>query len=239
MHDIMDLHTHTIVSGHAYNTMDEMINAAVEADLELLALTEHAPMMPGSTGPYYFSNLKILPRQRDNLLVLFGSEVNILDSKGHIDLEKSVAKELDLVIASMHIPCITPGSKKENTQGYLKAMEKSYINIIGHPDDARYPVNYKKLAKAAAETHTLLEINNTSLSPTSFRQGARENDITLLKYCEEFGTSVIINSDAHSKFHVGAHQFAHDLIAELDFPETLIVNTSVEKVKSYLNYQAW
>ena len=28
MKDILDLHTHTIASGHAYNTMNEMISAA-------------------------------------------------------------------------------------------------------------------------------------------------------------------------------------------------------------------
>ena len=28
MKDILDLHTHTIASGHAYNTMNEMIAAA-------------------------------------------------------------------------------------------------------------------------------------------------------------------------------------------------------------------
>lgn len=32
MTDRMDLHTHTLVSGHAYNTMREQINAAKERD---------------------------------------------------------------------------------------------------------------------------------------------------------------------------------------------------------------
>ena len=27
IHDILDLHTHTIMSGHAYNTMQEMIHS--------------------------------------------------------------------------------------------------------------------------------------------------------------------------------------------------------------------
>ena len=30
IHDILDLHTHTIMSGHAYNTMQEMIRSASE-----------------------------------------------------------------------------------------------------------------------------------------------------------------------------------------------------------------
>ena len=39
MRDLMDLHTHTIASGHAYNTMNEMIAAAAERGLELYAIT--------------------------------------------------------------------------------------------------------------------------------------------------------------------------------------------------------
>ena len=33
MRDVLDLHTHTIASGHAYNTMMEMIHAAQEKGL--------------------------------------------------------------------------------------------------------------------------------------------------------------------------------------------------------------
>ena len=48
MRDILDVHTHTIASGHAYNTIYEMARAAAEKGLELLGITEHAPTMPGT-----------------------------------------------------------------------------------------------------------------------------------------------------------------------------------------------
>ena len=50
----LDCHTHSFASGHAYNTMTEMIQAAADKGLKLYALTEHAPAMPGSCGNYYF-----------------------------------------------------------------------------------------------------------------------------------------------------------------------------------------
>ena len=49
----LDCHTHSFASGHAYNTMTEMIQAAADKGLKLYALTEHAPAMPGSCGNYY------------------------------------------------------------------------------------------------------------------------------------------------------------------------------------------
>ena len=56
-------------------------------------------------------------------------------------------KGCDVVIASLHIPCIKPGSIEQNTNALIKAMDNPYVNIIGHPDDSRYPVDYEKLVK--------------------------------------------------------------------------------------------
>jgi len=44
----IDTHTHTLVSGHAYNTIDEMAAYAAGIGVTHLAITDHAPKMPGS-----------------------------------------------------------------------------------------------------------------------------------------------------------------------------------------------
>ena len=44
----VDVHTHTIASGHAYSTIQEMAAAAAEKGLKVLGITEHAPLMPGT-----------------------------------------------------------------------------------------------------------------------------------------------------------------------------------------------
>ena len=46
----IDTHTHTLVSGHAYNTIDEMAAYAFQTGVTHLAITDHAPKMPGSAG---------------------------------------------------------------------------------------------------------------------------------------------------------------------------------------------
>ena len=46
--NVLDSHSHTVASGHAYNTINEMAQAAAEKGLELLALTEHSMKMPGT-----------------------------------------------------------------------------------------------------------------------------------------------------------------------------------------------
>ncbi len=236
MRDVVDLHTHTIASGHAYNTIQEMVQAAKKRGLEFYGITEHAPAMPGSCTAMYFQNLKVLPREREGITVLFGAELNILDFEGHVDLPQDTLAQLDLAIASMHTPCFSGGSKEENTRAYLKAMENPFIHIIGHPDDGRYPVDYDALARGAAEQQVLLEVNNSSLAPGSYRADSAEHYRAMLTACKKYHTPVVIDSDAHVDLDVAVHSLAHQLLSEMDFPEELVVNARPALLKKYLNY---
>lgn len=232
---VLDTHSHTIASGHAYSTLKEMVEAAADSGLELLAITEHGPAMPGSCTEVYFQNLKVVRRNKMGVQLLLGAELNILDYEGNVDLHDYTWKGLDIVIASMHVPCVKPGNVEENTRAFLGAMKNPYVNIIGHPDDARYPVDYERLVKASKEHHVLLELNNSSLNPMGFRQNTRGNDITMLKLCEKYEVPIIIGSDAHVADDVGNFSYAAALIEELNFPEKLIINTSADKLMDYLN----
>ena len=45
----------------------------------------------------------------------------------------------------------------------------------------------------------------------------------------------MVDSDAQTDALVGWHCFAEKVIREIDFPEELIVNRSVEELKKFLN----
>lgn len=231
---ILDVHTHTIASGHAYSTLSEMINAAAQKGLMLLGVTEHAPALPGTCNKIYFHNLRVVPRQQKGLTLMLGAEANIVDYNGSLDLDKETLNMLDHVIASLHTPCITPGSKAENTRACIRAMENPKISILGHPDDGRYPLDYDELVRAAKKNRCLLEINNSSLNPKNSRQNTRENILELLRLCEKYDTAVIAGSDAHIEFDVGNFGFIQDLLKETGFPKELFVNNSVETFLSYI-----
>lgn len=232
---ILDTHTHTLASGHAYSTIDEMAKAAAERKLELLGITEHAPMMPGSCGEIYFSNLRVMPREKFGIKLLFGVELNIMDYKGTIDLPERLLKQMDICIASMHTPCVPHGTLKQNMGAFVGAMKNPYVNIIGHPDDGKYPVDYESLVLAAKEHHKLLEVNNNSLLPHSFRENVRENDITMLEFCKKHQVPVIVGSDAHYVDYVGKHQEAYSIFEEINFPERLVANADMDLFQSFLN----
>lgn len=229
---VLDTHTHTLASGHAYSTIKEMAEAAAEKGLELIAITEHAPMMPGSCNQIYFSNLRVCPRSIAGIEVMFGVELNVMDYEGHLDLDKSILAKLDLRIASLHTVCLAPGTKEENTRATIAAIKNPYIDIMGHPDDPAYPLDIEKVVLAAKEYKTLLEVNNNSLNPSSARSGADKNVREMLQYCMKYNVPVILNSDSHVFTDVARRDFSIPLIEEIGFPEELIVNRSVEAFKA-------
>ena len=96
---LLDTHTHTLASTHAYSTVLEMAKYASEAGMEAIAITDHAPAIPDGAHPWHFQNLKAIPREIYGVKILYGAEVNILDLEGNIDLADEVLEKLDVVNA--------------------------------------------------------------------------------------------------------------------------------------------
>ncbi|SHJ10515.1 putative hydrolase [Clostridium amylolyticum] len=224
MRPLVDLHCHTISSGHAFSTLKENIDEAKLKGLKVLGISDHAVSMPGTAHEFYFSNLGVINREINGVRILKGIEANIMDYEGNIDVSKDLCEKLDYVIASLHPPCIKPSSLEDNTRAVIKAIRNPYVKIIGHPDDSRYPLDYKKVVQAAKENNVLIELNNSSLKTQSFRQNAKENYITILNLCREQRVKIILSSDAHIYYEVGEFSYALSLLEEVNFPESLVAN---------------
>lgn len=232
---IIDLHCHTVFGGHAYSTIKENLDMANEIGLKYLGISEHGVKMPGGPHEYFFHNLKVLPRQVGNVKLLRGIEANIIDYDGNTDMDEDMERKLDYAIASLHNPCIEPGNKEENTKAILKVMDNERVKIIGHPDDDRFPIDYEPIVKKAAEKNILLEVNNTSLNPTSSRSGAYKNYKEMLKYCKKYNARVIFGSDSHICYSIGGFENCEKLIKELEFPEKLVINYWEDQIIEFFN----
>lgn len=238
MRDVLDIHTHTLASGHAYNTIYEMAQSARDKGLQLLGISDHGPGMEGAACKHYFRASRCIPRELFGVRILFGIEFNIMDYDGTVDLDATFASPLDYGIASLHDVCITPGSAPENTRAYLRAMENPKVNVIGHPDDGTYPVDFDELVRHAAEQRVLLELNEASVKPGSYRRDGRANALRMLALCERYGAQVLVSSDAHVASDVLRHGSALALLEEIRFPEELVVNRSVEALTAALAAKA-
>ena len=233
----IDTHTHTLASGHAYNTINEMAKTAADKGLKGLAITEHAPQMPGTCHLFYFQNLRVVPRKRYGIELLLGTELNIMNEDGEVDIPEETLKTLDIAIASMHTPCFKGERTVEKvTAAYEKVMEHRYVDIIGHPDDGRFPVDMERLVSQAKKTGTLLEVNNSSLRPDGFRENTRENCLRMIKECKKQEAMIVLGSDSHVDVDIAEYPYAEEVLKKADFPEELIANLSLEKLKASLKH---
>ncbi|OOM06726.1 phosphatase [Clostridium saccharobutylicum] len=218
----LDVHTHTIASGHAYSTLMENAKAASEKGIKVLGTTEHGSSMPHSPHVWYFHNYKVLPRELYGVTMLYGIEANIIDYEGNLDMETSTLDRMDIVIGSIHDEVYKVGNSEENTKAFVNAIKSGKIDIIGHLGNPGIPVDYEKVVRCALENDVLIEINNSSF--TTSRPGSSKNCTKIASLCKELGVKLIINSDAHFCTKIGEFTEAINMLESIDFPDSLIIN---------------
>ena len=230
---IADLHTHTIASTHAYATVTEMVFEASRLGLFALAITDHARSMPGAPGPFYFESLGMLPQYMEGIRLLRGIEANICDYDGNIDVEPTLQNYLDWVVASMHTITIKGEATVEKcTNAYLKLAENPNVNVIAHSGSEYFKYDYDLVIPKLAQSGKLVEINDSAFR---YSKDCMGNCVTIAKLCKKYGARICVNTDAHFTNTLGKGYKTLEMLREIDFPESLVVNASVDNLKAYFD----
>lgn len=236
---IADLHTHTVASGHAYSTIRENALYASQKGLEMIGLTDHGPAIGGGPHPFHFANLKALPEHLYGVRLLKGAEVNLISPEGEVDLPKEILEQLEVVIGSWHShQKFESFGVEENTRIIINLIKNPLIQILGHPDNPLFPVDYDKIAAAAKDRGVAMEINNASLN--GIARGGEANKDNCRKLAEAIkrqGAKVVVSSDAHIFTRVGEVGEALVLAESVGLTADDIINTSEEKVKKFLEIE--
>ena len=232
MNIIADLHTHTVASTHAYSTISEMVESAKNKGLFALGVTDHSMTMVGAPDEIYFRNLHVLPQYMDTVRVLKGIEANIASYDGKLDADNSLLKHLEWVVASLHSITVVDGEPdvEKCTSAYIAVCDNPFVNVIGHSGSDYYAYDYEKVIKRCAATSTLVEINSAAI-----RNGRSkvENCIKIAELCKKHNARVVVDSDAHILNDVANVPEAITLLESINFPQELVVNSSVENLKEY------
>ncbi|MFV0343117.1 MAG: PHP domain-containing protein [Anaerocolumna sp.] len=246
----VDLHTHTVFSGHGYGTIEENLREAARMNLEALAITDHLGggfLDIDPTDPNFlfkklghFLNTNALPKVWHGVKLLNGVEVDI-DEKGNLfgydieikddsyqTLNKKILSKCDIVIASIHrAPGGWSENKLMNTKMYSKVLENPDVLIIGHPGRALVPFELDTVLGIAKEQGKIIEINEHSYDTTKeVHDACRKIAIR----CAELGVNIAVGSDAHCSYYVGKFPRAISMLEEINFPSELIANVNLERL---------
>lgn len=228
----VDTHIHTIASGHAFSTVEEIVAAAHRRGLEGVAITDHGPALPGGPHIYHFMALRFIPEIMQGVRVLRGVEANILD-EGKLDIGAEAMEYLDIVLAGLHEGCGNSGtSAAENTRTLLQAMENPWVDIITHPGNPAYPLDYIAVVEQAVRTNTALEINSSSF--TTSRKNSAPNCLEIARLCAEKGALVAVGSDAHISSGVGEFTCAVEALEQSGVLPAQVVNRDLKALVAFL-----
>ena len=229
----VDLHVHTVASGHAFSTIEEITRAAANKGLKGVGMTDHGPSMPAAPHLYHFMGLRFIPEMVGGVRVFKGVEANILNG-GQVDLTDEYLERLDVVLAGFHADCGYGGTTLEqHTKTMMQAMENSLVHIISHPGNPEFPIDHHAVVKQAVATGTALEINSSSFS--NARCGSAPNCIEIARLCAEHGALIAIGSDAHIAQTVGEVSAAIQVVQQAGIRPEQVVNLTMESTLSFLN----
>jgi len=199
-----DLQMHTKYSDGS-NSIEEMALKAKSLGRSYIAITDHygrlaiANALNKKRMLKQFNEIDRINKKINGIKILKGAEVDI-NLEGNLDIDVSVLKELDILVASIH-----SSFKNDNTKRIMKAMENKYVNVIGHPTGRiinrrnGYNLDFEKIFEKSKETNTFLEIN-------SFPDRLDLNDINVRNAIKN-KCKLIINTDAHLSDHLDFMKF--------------------------------
>jgi DNA polymerase (family 10) len=192
-----DLHDHTNRSGDGRASLEQMVAAARERELEYLAITDHGINLT-INGVEREEMLKqreeiaLLQEQYPGIRILHGCELNIAVD-GTVDYDAEFLEGFEWCVASVHDHFERPAD--EQTVRLITAMQNPAVNAIGHLSGrmiGRRPgIDFDAAAvmEAASLTDTAIEIN-----------GALERlDATpdVIRIGIDLGVHFVISTDSH------------------------------------------
>jgi putative hydrolase len=225
----VDFHSHTLFSKCGLHTVVEMLAEAKARGLVALAVTDHGPRLEGGPPTTFWDRLF---NPVEGIRLLKGLECNIVSDDGDIDFPQKMLKYADIVLLGLHphLPAGKPAG--HNTALLIRALEKNpFVDIVTHPEDVQYPLEFELLARFAREHRLALECNNSKILNSRVPP---ERMIEFLDTCKRIGCRLAVNSDAHALGEVGLDDSVRPLLQVVGFPEGLIVNSTAESAFAFV-----
>ncbi|CAM0496530.1 PHP domain-containing protein [Thermoanaerobacter kivui] len=235
-----DYHTHTVYS-HGKGSIEDNVKRAIKLGLREIAITDHGPAhifygLRKKDFKKMREEIDKINEKYPQIKVLMGVEANLISVDGSIDVPDELMEYLDILLMGYHtgvmpkdfyngvqlfgknllskyIGLLKAEMREKNTQAMINAIKKYKIDIITHPG-AKVDIDTMRLAKAAKERGTALEINASHGYMT----------VEFVKIAKSEGCKFVINSDAHTPLRVGDFKRGIEIAKEAGLTEEDIIN---------------
>jgi DNA polymerase (family 10) len=203
-----------------------MAEAAREAGLEYIAITDHSQALAMANGLderraiAHAARIRAIDAEASGVRILAGIECDIRPD-GSLDLADDCLAALDLVVASVH--SAFNQDRAQMTDRLLRAIENRHVDILGHPTGRLilkrqgYPVDIEAVVDAAARHGVAIEINS--------QVDRLDLDDVHAKLARDRGVPLVISSDAHSRHALGVLRWGVMVARRAWLQPTDVLNT--------------
>lgn len=230
------LHQHTNWSD-GQDTLDDMVQAAMDRGLHYFGITDHSQTAGYARGlspervQEQWQAIDLLQKKLGEKIRLFkGIESDILPD-GRLDYDEETLDGFDYLVASVHSGFNL--SEAEQTKRIVKAVSHPKVRILGHPTGRLlltrdpYAVNLSAVLAACAANNVAVEIN---ASPYRLDLDWRE-----LRSARQAGCRFSINPDAHSTTGLDVVRFGIGVARKGWLSKGDVINTmTVQEMEGFL-----
>ena len=231
-----DLHIHTDWTD-ARASMEEMVQAAIQKGLKLLAITDHShttTRVNGLNAKKWQDQAVAVQSLREkyskSITILHGLEAEI-QADGSLDTSDEVLAQMDIVLISLHEDFGQP--REVITQRLLKAMRHPQVDILAHPAGRELPrtegidLDWELIYAAAKENQVAMEIDS---NPVHF-----DMDEVHARQAVERGVLLSIDTDAHATHKLDHLKFGVAIARRAWVEKGSVLNTwPTEKLLDWL-----
>lgn len=194
---MIDSHSHTFYSKHAFGTVDELVRASIVAGVTVLTITDHAPFPIDSDNRLleselekYFADIdSVRLTYQDKIKVLCGLELDYMPGAGNFSREFLARYPIDFVIGSIHyvevpgepmvkvweLPRLAGQAFLDHYFANLEALlDSGLFDAVGHADILLRGVpedillrRFEPLLELLARSGTAFELNASGLRKSS------------------------------------------------------------------------
>jgi DNA polymerase (family 10) len=198
-----DLHCHTKETTDARDSLETLVEHAIQLGYKYLAIsdhTQHLAVAKGLTPKRLLAQIEVidrlnekLHRQGKTIRILKSAEIDILEN-GKLDMPLRVLKKLDFSVCSIHFKFDLP--QRRQTERVMRAMDNPHFTIWGHPSGRLInrrqacDLDFERILTHAKERNCFLEINA--------QPDRLDLPDELCRLAKNMGIKMVISTDAHS-----------------------------------------
>lgn len=229
----IDMNVRSDAGMSGVSTIKENIAGAKSKRLRGLTIVESGPGSKVGVPEYFFKNVlaKLSPRD-GNIQMLKGIEVNILGvNQNDVDItDKTIFQTLDWSIAHFNPRFgVTSANRELITKSFLCTAQNKNIMALGEVNT--FDCDYALICSRLKEDGKVIELNESTLTSEFNIKAAKR----LIWCCKENRNPIVVSSGATYCDDVGVFTKCREVLNEVEFPQELILNTSIDVIKQYID----